>query len=232
MDNNMNEASAMKTTCPDEETLVDYLEGRLSDHKRTGLEDHLSGCDACLEEIIVAGKFDRVEKEIMFDPVPAGVTQAAFDMINSPSGTSSDLIIERVKRSIEGLRAWLSDFLSPVLWRGWRLASIRGSGKEVFKDLVRLRKTFGEIAMDIEIEKKGENRALIRVRPADDMSHKEDVRVTLKKGNREISSGLLNRGYVLFEDIPFGHYSVTSSRDGVFLGEYLFKIKETHYGRR
>ena len=86
--------------------------------------------------------------------------------------------------------------------------------------------------MEIEIEKRGENKALIRVKPAAGISHKEDVRVTLKKGNREISSGLLNRGHVVFEDIPFGHYSIISSRDGVILGEYLFKIKETHYGGR
>jgi hypothetical protein len=101
----------------------------------------------------------------------------------------------------------------------------------VYKDLVRLRKTFGGMEMEIEIEKTGENKALIRVKPAGE-SHREEIRLTLRKGSREISSGLLSRGHVVFEDIPFGRYSIISSRDGVILGEYLFKIKETHYGGR
>jgi len=223
----------MKTACPDEETLVNYLEGRLSDNERTGMEKHLSGCDTCLEEFIVARNLERSVKELQLDPVPAGVTKAAFDMINSQPLTPSGLIIERVKRPIEDLYAWLADLFSPALWRGWRFAQIRGSRKEVYKDLIRLRKTFGEIEVEIEIEKKGENKALIRVRLAKDSRNKEeDVRATLKKGNREISSNLLNKGYAVFEDIPFGHYSIIFSGDGVILGEYLFKIKETHYGRR
>jgi hypothetical protein len=230
--NMIDEVFAMKTKCPDEETLVDYLEGRLLDPERTGVEEHLSDCDSCLEEFIVTGDLARTAKKIPFNPVPVGVTQAAYDMMNRQPWTSSDWIGKRVKRSIEGLQEWLSDLFNPVPWKGWRLARIRGSRKEVYKDLIRMRKTFGETEMDIEIEKTGENKALIRVKPTDNIGHREDIRVTLSKGNREVVSGPLNKGYVVFEDIPFGHYRIISSRDGVILGEYLFKIKETHYGGR
>lgn len=221
----------MKTVCPDEEMFVDYLEGRLSNNKRTKIEEHLSECDTCLEEFIVASNLERVEEGLQLDPVPAGLTQAALHVINNQSLIPSGSLIERVKGSIKDLYTWLSAFFSPAIWRGWGFAQIRGSRKEVYKDLIRLRQTFGEIEAEIEIEKKGENRALIRVQLADDARNKEDVRATLKKGDREISSNLFNRGYAVFEDVPFGHYSITFSRNGIILGEYFFKIKETHYGR-
>jgi hypothetical protein len=221
----------MKTLCPDEEMFVDYLEGRISNDERTGIEEHLSDCDTCLEEFIVAGNLERAEEGFQSDPVPAGVTQAALHVINSQTLTPSGLLIERFKRSIKDLYAWLSIFFNPAIWRGWGFSQIRGSKKVVYKDLIRLKKIFREIEAEIEIEKKGEDRTLIRVRLEGDIRNKEDVRATLKKGDREISSNLFNRGYAVFEDVPFGHYSITFSRNGVILGEYFFKIKETHYGR-
>ena len=221
----------MKTVCPDEEMLVDYLEGRLSNDERTVMEEHLSGCDTCLEEFVVAADLERAEEDLQSDPVPAGVTQAALNMISSRALTPSGLVIEKVKRTIKTLYIWLSDFFSPGIWRGWGFAQIRGSKKVVHKDLIRLKKIFKEVEAEIEIEKKAENKTLIRVRLADDIKNKEEVRATLKKGDREVSSNLFNRSYAVFEDVPFGHYSITFSRNGVMLGEYFFKIKETHYGR-
>jgi len=109
---------------------------------------------------------------------------------------------------------------------------VRGFKRKVAKDLVLLKKTFEDVESEIEIEKVGENKALIRVRLllADLTSQK--IRVTLKKGDREIASHLAEEAYVLFEDIPFGHYSLTFARDGLTLGTYLFEIKETAHDRR
>ena len=180
---------------------------------------------------MVAGSLERVEKEHKSDPVPARVTKAAFDMISNQISIPSGSLIGKVKQSIKDLYAWLIDSFSPAVWRGWRFAQIRGSQKVVYKDLIRLKKIFKEMEAEIEIEKKGENKSLIRIRLGNDIRNKGDVRVTLKKGDREISSNLFNRGYAVFEDVPFGHYNITFSRNGVILGEYFFKIKETHYGR-
>lgn len=221
----------MKIVCPDEEMLVDYLEGRLSNDERAVIEEHLSDCDTCLEEFVVAGNLERMEEGLQSDPVPANVTEAALHMISSRALTPSGLLIEKVKRAIKSLYSWLSNFFSPDIWRGWGFAQIRSSKKVVYKDLIRLKKIFREIEAEIEIEKKAESKTLIRVRLSDDIRDKEEVRATLKKGDREVSSNLFNRGYAVFEDVPFGHYSITFSRNSVILGEYFFKIKETHYGR-
>ena len=222
----------MKTVCPDEEMIADYLEGRVSHDERSEIEEHLSCCERCLDEFIVARNLVRGEDRFELDPVPSRVTQAAARLVSSEGLISFGTLRERFRRLIKGIYSRISDLFHLTPWGEWRLAPIRGSRRVVSKDLIHLRKTFKEIEAEIEIEKAGENKALIRVTLPEDARQGKRIRVTLKKGEREISSHLLNGGYALFEDIPFGHYSLTFFRDGVMLGKYLFNIKETRYGRR
>ena len=91
---------------------------------------------------------------------------------------------------------------------------------------------FKEIETEIEIEKIGAGKAHIRVKFPEAYKPREAIRVTLKKGRREIASYLLDGAYVLFENIPFGHYGISLAENGMNLGTYLFEIKETRHGRR
>jgi len=56
------------------------------------------------------------------------------------------------------------------------------------------------------------------------------IRVTLLKDNREVSSYLTNGTNAVFEDMPFDHYQLLFTRNGVKIGEYLFEIKESRNG--
>ena len=220
----------MKTPCPDEEMLADYLEGRLFDGERHEIDEHLSGCDICLEDLMVARSLVRGGDSLELDPVPSQVTQAAVSLVNSQGSIWPGSLRERLNRSIKGLHLRLSGLFSPTPWGEWRLAPIRGSKKVVSRDLISLRKAFKGIDVEIEIEKTGESKALIRVKLPKNNSLGKRIRVTLKRGEREISSHLLDGGYALFEDIPFGHYGLTFARDGVMLGTYFFEIKESSNG--
>jgi hypothetical protein len=99
-------------------------------------------------------------------------------------------------------------------------------------DLVCLRVFFKEIETRIEIEKTGSGMARIRVIPHEAGKHIKALRITLKKAQKEVASYLLDGDYVLFEDIPFGHYSISLAKKGVQLGTYLFEVKETRHARR
>jgi hypothetical protein len=222
----------MKKVCPDEELLADYLEGRLSDNERSKMEAHLSDCERCLDEFMVARNLVRGDDRSELDSAPSTITRAAVRLIHSQASLSSDTLQERFKQLIKDLYARMLDFFHLTSWGEWHLAPIRGSRRVVSKDLIHLKKTFKDMEAEIEIEKTGKEKTLIRVRSPKDIEQWKSVRVTLIKGEREITSHLLNQGSVLFEDIPFGHYSLTFSRDGVMLGKYLFKIKETRYGGR
>jgi hypothetical protein len=221
----------MKTTCPDEERLADYLEERLSGDERAEIEEHLSDCEICLEEFMVARNLTRHEDRFHTDPAPSKVTKAALHLVNGRGSLLSSAPWQGFKRLVKGLRSRSSGLLSPVPWGSWSLAPIRSSRRSVPKGLIHLRKTFKGVEVEIEIEKTGKDKTLIRVKLPEDARQMKDVRVTLKKDEREISSYLLNRGYVVFEDILFGHYRISFSRGGEMLGEYLFNTKETHHGK-
>ena len=98
----------------------------------------------------------------------------------------------------------------------------------VSKDLVRLKKSFKTVDVEIEIEKTGENTSCIRVRLP---RNAEGIRITLVQDDRgrEISSQLLNGGDAIFEEIRFGHYSLIFTRDGEKLGVYRFVTKESEH---
>jgi len=222
----------MKTLCPNEEVFSDYLEGRLPDHERSKIEEHLSDCDICLQDLVVTRSVVRGRSGLQSDPVPPGVTRAAVNLVKSRALPSSESVRRRLRRFFAGLYSTLSDFFHLTTWGQWSLAPIRGSKKVISGGLIQRTKTFKEIEADIEIEKTGMDKALVRIKLPENMKKRESVRVTLKKGEREISSLLLNDGYVLFEDIPFGHFALSFIRDGEMLGTYHFEIKETRHGKR
>lgn len=222
----------MKKACPSDEMLADYLQGHLAEKEGSEMEEHLSDCTICLEELVIANSLFQGADLPQLDAVPAKVTEAAVRLMQSLDSAESDSLSEKFERAIKDLPTRISDFLNHKTWAELQPQPVRGFKRKVAKDLVLLKKTFEDVESEIEIEKVGENKALIRVRLllADLTSQK--IRVTLKKGDREIASHLAEEAYVLFEDIPFGHYSLIFARDGLTLGTYLFEIKETAHDRR
>ena len=222
----------MKRACPTDEMLADYLLGRLAEKEGSEMEKHLSDCTICLEELVIANSLFQGGDLPQLDPVPAQVTETAVRLVQDLDSTVSDSLSEKFERAIKTLPTRISDFLNHKTWAELQPQPIRSSKRIVAKDLVLLKKTFKDIETEIEIEKMGENRAHIRVRLLLADTTNQTIRVTLKKGDREIASHLAGGAHVLFEDIPFGHYSLTFAGDGVTLGICQFEIKETNSGRR
>jgi hypothetical protein len=223
---------AMKIPCPDEERLADYLEGRLSEQGRSQMEEHLSDCQICLEGLVITNSLARGRGGSELDPVPDKVTEAAALLVASQSTTSYGSAIEKLKRFVKDFGPRMSDALWLKPPGKWRLAPIRGSKRQASENLVCLRVPFKEIETEIEVEKIGTGKAQIRVRFPEANKPREAIRVTLKKGEREIASYPLDGAYVLFENIPFGHYGICLAENGNNLGTYVFEIKETRHGRR
>jgi hypothetical protein len=222
----------MKRACPADEMLAGYLLGRLAEKEGSEMEKHLSDCTICLEELVIANSLFQGGDLPQLDAVPAEVTETAVRLVQDLDSTVSDSLSEKFERAIKTLPTRISNFLNHKTWAKLQPQPIRSSKRIVAKDLVLLKKTFRDIETEIEIEKMGENRAHIRVRLLLADTTNQTIRVTLKKGDREIASHLAEGAHVLFEDIPFGHYSLTFARDGLTLGICQFEIKETNSGRR
>jgi len=222
----------MKKVCPDDEMLAAYVEGLLPDHQKPQIEAHLSACDACLEEFKLTSNIVRGGARFDVDTVPSEVTQSAIRLINSRNPMSGSLLGGKIRKSLSILHSKLLGLLRLPSLGGIHLAPIRGSRKAVSDDLFRIKKSFREFDTEIGIEKTGDNTAHIRVRLFERNGCSNRIRVTLKRGERELCSSLFSGGRVLFEDISFGPCKLIFDRDGESLGAYLFDIKETRNGKK
>lgn len=222
----------MKNTCPDEEMLASYVEGLLPEIKRSQMEAHLSLCDTCREEFKLTNHLVRGGSAVGIDTAPPEVTRSAIAMVNSADFASGGLLKKKMERPSVALQDRLLQYLRFPLKHGWNLAPVRGNRKAAADDLFRIKKDYREFDAEIEIEKTGENTAHIRVSLFGHNGCGNKIRVTLKRGERELCSSLPNDGRVLFEDISFGPCNLIFDRDGVRLGAYRFDIKETRNGKK
>lgn len=213
----------MKTKCFNEEILADYMEGRLSSENNYDVEAHLSECDMCLESFMVG-------KNLFMDPpeqerAPIHVTQAALRLVEDVNTPPLDLLMKRTGAFAKDIYTKVSDYIAPVSWED--SFAIRGEAS-VPEDCFHIRKKFKESGMEteIEIEKTGEDKANIRVILAGSAKEDTNIRATLKKDDREISSLLLDENHILFENIPFAHYNLVFTRHGQELGSYVFTLRE------
>jgi hypothetical protein len=217
----------MTKTCIDEEAIADYIEARLSANERAVLEQHLSVCDQCLDDVDLTRTILKRQDRLDLDTVPDNVTQGAVEIITKQSEILATSPRDKIKRFLGDMHTTIAAFFRHESWTHWRLAPVRGSKQMVSKDLVRVKKVFKNLAAEIEIENIEGNRANIRVKLYNRKSNRVNARVSLVKKDREILSYLLeDQDSALFEGVPFGKYHLVFTRDGVKLGVYHFAIKE------
>ncbi|ETR69817.1 MAG: hypothetical protein OMM_03680 [Candidatus Magnetoglobus multicellularis str. Araruama] len=224
----------MKSICPGEEILADYIEGRLDKKQRRIIENHLSTCDRCLETIVVANSMYSDYDNYAYQEVPEYVTQTIIQNFISQKDKIWNIIATRARRWLEQFKVSVVDF-GMIFWLPkMQLAPVRGSRLVRARSQSRRRKAFDRLKTDIEIQKTGENLAQIKIQVKRSEPEIEKIRVILLKRklgigspviDREIASDILDENSVLFENIPFDHYKLTFTRDGVTLGRYLFQIK-------
>ena len=222
----------MKMPCPDEIRIAQYLEGRLSEKDRSLIEEHLSVCPICLEGLVVTHGLIRGKGAFELEPVPAAVVESAVRLITRWDYQLLGSYINKFEESLKNLGARIANGLRLRPWSRWHTASIRSLKRVTSENLVSISVPFKGVKTEIEIEKTESGKANIRVIFPNDYKPEKPVRITLKQGDREVASYLLDGGYVLFEDIDFDHYDISLTEDVVKLGTYSFKIKENRHDGR
>lgn len=222
----------MKIACPDDERLADYLEDRLLDKERFQLEAHISDCEMCLERLAVSSSLLHGGTEGELDTVPREVTQGAVRLLKREGPGVADSISEGFKGAVRNFSDKVADFFRFTPWGAWQLQPIRSARRKVDKNLIILQQTFRDIETEIEIERIGADQCHIRILFPEPSPIGTGVRVTLKRGDREIASYLAEKNRVVFEDIPFGRYGLTLAKEGTALGTFAFEITETGCGER
>lgn len=222
----------MRQSCPNDERIIDYIEGRLSEEDRSHLEKHISACEMCLEELVITNNIVTREGIYELEPPPAEVTEAAVDLLTGRRPSASFDLIDYLRNFSIKLVAYT---LNPIrLWRRrqWHPAPVRGYRVAASEDYACLEVSYNGIDTLIEIEKSAVNKANIRLRLKKPIQNPKSLRVTLANGQKETASYLLDGNYVFFEDIPFGRYSISLTKNHETIGAYSFEIKESSHGGR
>ncbi|MGA1869864.1 MAG: anti-sigma factor family protein [bacterium] len=222
----------MTRKCVGEEILIDYLEDRLSDKERAEVEEHLSNCDKCMDVLIMGKRMVDDERlpdaeQTPLEPVPDHVTRQAIEKLKALDNRS---IFERffqiftsdIPQCAFKFSEWFSDLFDKPAF-----APVRGNQSIMAKDYITVKKSFKNLDIEIEFEKRGPDRSMIRIMSLEKNLSIQPVRVTLMRDGLELSSHLISKEGALFEDIPFGSYVFIFTQGGKKMGEYPFRIKET-----
>lgn len=210
------------TTCPSDETLMDFLEHRLAGPAREKVEHHLAGCAACREQAALCTDLLLADPAAEAVEVSARVTQQAVDAVMALAPSA------RLGKMRRDARQWISKgkaALERLVWQPRPAGvAVRGAGDQLAPEVIRREKQFGDLRVTVEIENSGPGQALIRVNGDSDLPAAPPVRVALYLENREAASSLLGQAAVVFEEIPPGVYTLVFARQGSKLGEYAFEI--------
>jgi hypothetical protein len=220
----------MRQQCPNEERIIDYIEGRLPEEDRSNLEKHLSACEMCLEELVITNNVLSREHIYELAMPPSEVTDAAVRLLTGRPPLSTTILIDYANKLFGKLGSYFVNPNRVWPWERWNSAKVRGYKIAANEDYVCLEVSFNDVKTAIEIEKTGKNKANIRLRLDNPVPIVKSFRVTLKNGEREVASYLLDGTAVFFEDIPFGHYSISVSKDNQTFGNYSFEIKDSDHG--
>ncbi|NNF97888.1 MAG: hypothetical protein HKM93_00775 [Desulfobacteraceae bacterium] len=212
------------TACPNDETLMDFLEHRLAATMREKVEHHMTRCADCREQVAVcAGLLSDGADEDMVT-VPAGVTQRAVDAVLAVDRETwprklSQNALQWMDRGVEALER--------LTWKAVPAAvAVRNKTAAFSTGIIHREKRFDDVEMVIEIEKSGADHAMIRVSEKSAQKDMVPVRVALFRQEREIASAVLGDAGVCFEDISLGTYGLVFVRDNKNLGQYDFEITD------
>jgi hypothetical protein len=220
----------MRQRCPNDERIIDYIEGRLAAEDRSDLEKHLSACEMCLEELVITNNIVARHDIYELELPPAEVTDAAIKLVTDRKPLPPSVLIDYVNKFFSKLGSYIVNPIRVWPWGRLNPAPLRGFKVAASEDYVCLEVSFKDLKTEIEIEKTGMNKANIRLRLNQPIKNHKSLRVTLKNGEREVASYLLDGTYVFFEDIPFGHYSISLAEDNMTIETYSFEIKESYHG--
>ena len=212
------------TACPSDEILMDFLEHRLTGNALQEVERHMARCADCREQVAVCAELLSTSIGDDTIPVPQGVTQRAVDTVLGLENKSLfDKLIHSTRRQISKSKS----ALERLTWQPVSAAvALRGQAETLNPEVIRRKKQFGHLRVDIEIEKSDADQALIRVSGSSLQANTTPVRVALFSQDREVASALLGDAPIIFEEIPLGIYALVFVKQNKDMGRYTFEIAD------
>lgn len=194
---------ARDRACPDEEHLASYVDNLLNAKDRKAVEEHLAGCDLCLEQVILCSEVKKEQESIDF------------------KARTVDVVLSFLKSTVEVIKRAADIKVLPLP----APVSVRGR-KVMTPNAVKFTREFRDLTVEVEVERLEEEVGEIIVRVSKDNHYLDNVRVSLFSHGKELMSYLTEEGHVFFEDVRFGKYTIKFSKNSDHIGEISLKVKE------
>jgi len=206
--------AAVRNSCPGEETLAGYLSGSLAVDVRGRIEDHLSRCLSCADDIVAA--YESIRSDNLAS-VPQRLTDKVSALIPRRE-TLFDLTVRLISDSIELISTSARIVPTPVpVLRGEALPAA-GKMLQVEQEVGRFR-----VAVELDLTGAGACQVLANVTELSG-APAEGVRLSLSSGEREQASFLTRHGIVVFDQLARGEYSIAVSESGTYLGKIRLNL--------
>jgi hypothetical protein len=212
-----------------EETLVDYIEDRLSREERIRVEHHLFERDSSLEALILLEGASKEDNLTELQTVPDYLTENVWQTVYALGDNT-------IFNGVSGIIRWFGSLGRAMLrifypWKRMRFSAVRGSKSVIDANLIALKASFSEFDLQVEIDKIRPENVNLNIIMLPETGEIKAARATLIKNTREMSSYLFKGNRAFFEDVPFGRYTLVISANGAEKGKYSFEIKESRHGR-
>jgi len=202
------------TDCPDEDALIQYSSGSLSEEQIEQLEKHLAGCDLCLDIVIEYQRLREVSAEELDIEVPEAITRRSIDLVpDKPLNVPSPFdVILQISAGVVSLLKKAADITPmmldpmPVPIRGPEQAdegtSVQGA------EMLSFSRELGRVTADVGVEGSAEGLLALNVKLSETATGEllDGLRVTLTDMEFELESARTRRGMVRFEDHEAGSY--------------------------
>ncbi len=207
-------------SCLSEFDLGAYLDGKLSLGRREAVERVMAECPDCLQELITLRHLCTSDDNLAEDIPERAIIRAAA--LYGEDRHSFDVVISLMKETLRVIKIAASLQLSypePAF-------TLRNS-KAASPRMAVLTRTFEGMKVEVDIEQVEEEACNIKVSiiPTAAGFQSQGLRIELFSGERELASYFVEHGFVLFEDIGKGSYSLRIRKKDHLFGAVTLSLE-------
>lgn len=208
------------SSCPNEETLACFSEGKLSDSESKAIQQHLISCPRCAEIVSLFCRRFTEEKD-----VPEFLIRRAKGLVSEKSFPNIlDVVLVLKEKALQILGTTGDIILDNQIMP---LPVLRSRQITDFPQEIRLIKEFNDIKLTLNIQKLDKDKIRVNL----DLMHKISLMplgglcIVLLKDNQELESYEDVLGNATFDKVGFGRYIVQIMRKDKRIGSITLEIK-------
>ena len=209
-----------KSSCPSEEDLVCYCEGRLSGVDSEVLARHFISCPRCAESALVFTKKLQENKV-----VPASL----FKQIESCLSPKDSSVFLQIALAVKEKTLQIISTTAQVLLDNQIIPApvLRSRDISEFSAGIKLVKEYKGIMVNVDIQNRGKNQVRFSLKLMHKNRHAAlpGLRLALLKEDKELESYTAESGNVVFDKLAAGKYIVELIHKADKLGRIHLEIK-------